>query len=272
MSREYNPEDGILTMNTLLELLKPGQRKGSKPRCHLLTHGNPEQVADQLTKLIAPYGLVTADDHWMPQGFDETTEAQLHKAPDLLSVDVHGKALASWWLADANPASTTPNWDIAATCTIEGKKGLFLVEAKAHSDELKSNDRCSGSKKNFERIGEAIHEANQSLNAAQPGWNLSHTSHYQLSNRFAWSWKLASYGIPTILVYLGFLRANEMRNSLDDEQTWKITLRDYARDIIPDSVWGSKLLIDGVPIYPLIRSLEISLDSIAQCPVPLGLR
>ena len=34
-----------------------------------------------------------------------------------------------------------PTWDIASTCTIFGKKGLLLV-AKAHSEELKEDDRC----------------------------------------------------------------------------------------------------------------------------------
>jgi hypothetical protein len=250
-------------MNSLLERLKPNQRKGSKARCHLLTHGHPELVAEQLTKLIAPCGLVKADDHWMPQGFEDVAEAQLHYAPRLLPVDGHGQALESWWLAEANRASVTPNWDIAGTCRVDGENGLLLVEAKAHFDELKSNDHCAaGSKRNLERIDEAILEANQALNMVRAGWNLSHKSHYQLCNRFAWSWKLANLGVPIILVYLGFLRANEMRDPLPDEQSWKTALRDYARGIVPEDVWGSRLLIDGVPIYPFIRTLEMPLNSI----------
>lgn len=251
-------------MNTLLECLRPNQRTGSKPRCHLLTYGHPKLVAERLTKLIAPRGLVTAIDHWMPQGFEEVGEAQLHNAPRLLSVDVHGQALKSWWLAVANPVSVTPSWDIASTCIIDGRRGLLLVEAKAHYDELKPDDRCgASSKENFKRIGKAIREANQALNMVQTGWDLSHKNHYQLCNRFAWSWKLANRGVPIVLVYLGFLRANEMRDPLPDEQSWDTALCDYARDIVPESVWGSTLLINGVPIYPLVRSLEIPLNSIA---------
>jgi len=252
-------------MNALLKRLRPSQQRGSKPRCHLLTHGRPNLVAGRLASLIAPYGVVTTDDHWMPQGFEEVGEAQLHNAPRLLSIDKHGRALESWWLAVTNSASATPNWDLAGTCTIAGKKGLFLVEAKAHCSELKADDRCgAGNKRNFERIGEAIREANQALNKVQPGWNLSSENHYQLCNRFAWSWKLASRGVPVVLVYLGFLRAGEMRDPLPDEHSWEMALRDYAQGIVPDSVWGGELLIDGVPIIPLVRALEIPLDSMAE--------
>jgi len=119
-------------VNSLLEGLKRNQRKGSKPRCHLLTHGDRRMIAGQLTRLIEPFGTVSANDQWMPRGFEDVDEAQLHNAPDLLSVEVYGQALASWWLANAKHFSVTPNWDIASTCSIDGKRGLLLVEAKAH--------------------------------------------------------------------------------------------------------------------------------------------
>lgn len=249
-------------MNSLLLSLKPNQRKGSKPRCHLLTRGTPEQVAERLTKLIAPWGLVSATDKWMPLGFDDTKEAQLHNAQRLLDIDPYGQALKSWWLAEAGPTSVTPNWDIASTCTIDGRRGLLLVEAKAHDGELKQDDRCgASSKRNFERIGEAINAANDGLNKLQDGWNLSCESHYQLCNRFAWSWKLATLGIPVVLVYLGFLNADEMRNPFTDGQSWDNAVRDYARNCVPESVWSSKLMVDDTPIYPLIRSMTLPLNS-----------
>ncbi|MEE9443064.1 MAG: hypothetical protein V3V99_10410 [candidate division Zixibacteria bacterium] len=250
-------------MNNLLQSLKSNQRAGSKPRCHLLTHGAPEQVAERLTRLITPWGLVAATDNWMPQGFDDVKEAQLHNAQRLLDVNPYGQALKSWWLAVARRNSVTPNWDIASTCTIDGKCGLLLVEAKAHHEELKQDDRCGASnKRNFERIGEAIHAANDGLNKVRDGWNLSHENHYQLCNRFAWSWKLATLGIPVVLVYLGFLNADEMPNPFSGAQSWDKAVRDYAKDLVPESVWGSKLTLDDAPIYPLIRSMKIRLNSI----------
>ena len=249
-------------MNNLLQILKRNARKGSKPRCHLLTHGAPEQVAWRLTKLIDRLAVVTASDKWMPEGFVELDEAQLHKAHCLLDVNRYGKELQSWWLAVTRSNPATPNWDIASTCTIDGKPGLLLVEAKAHYGELKKDDRCGArNKKNFARIGEAIREANDGLNKVQNGWALSHKSHYQLCNRFAWSWKLATLGIPVALVYLGFLNADEMQNPFPDAQSWDDAVRDYAKDLVPDSVWSSKLMIGNTPIYSLIRSMEIPLCS-----------
>ncbi len=257
-------------MNTLLQNLKPNQRTGSKPRCHLLTHGAPEQVAERLTRLIAPHGMVESTDAWMPDGFDDVEEARLHDAPRLLDLNPYGHALKTWWLAVARSNSATPNWDIASTCTIGGSPGLLLVEAKAHHEELKPNDRCGArNERNRERIGEAIREANDGLNTVREGWDLSHGRHYQLCNRFAWSWKLATLEIPVVLVYLGFLQANEMRIPFPNPQSWDNAVRNYAQEIVPDSVWGDQLMVDDTPIYPLIRSMEITLPWIGR---KLGIR
>ena len=56
-------------MSDLLTKLGDKQRKGSKPRCHWLTHGDSQRVAARLTELIKPWGRVGADDRWMPEGF-----------------------------------------------------------------------------------------------------------------------------------------------------------------------------------------------------------
>lgn len=123
-------------MKDLLLCLKPNQRKGSKPRCHWLTHGTRKQVAKRLTKLTSPWGIVSENDYWMPEGFCDIEEAQLHKATKLLPQE-HCDKLDKWWLAEPCEESQTPNFDIASTCTIKGTKGMLLVEAKAHSTELK---------------------------------------------------------------------------------------------------------------------------------------
>jgi hypothetical protein len=227
-----------------------------------LTNGPPDQVADRLNDLMSDVGLVKSTDHWMPQGFNDIREAQLHKAPHLLPEDPFGQSLKSWWLATADAGAVTPNWDIASTCTIGGKRGLLLVEAKAHVSELNPNDYCAArSQRNFDRIADAIREASDALNIIGHGWHLTHEHHYQLCNRFAWSWKIASLGVPVALVYLGFLNANEMADPLPNEHDWRTALRDYSQHIVPDSAWGSALLIDGVPIYPLVRTLELPLNS-----------
>lgn len=193
-----------------MERLKPRERMGSKPRCHWLTHGRPEQVASRLNALAEPWGTVSADDQWMPEGFCRIEEAQLDKAGRLLpKQDCDG--LRSWWLAVSRGNTRTPNWDIASTCTVDGRKGLLLIEAKAHTEELKVEDRVGAGPRNRARIAKCIKEANAALKSwTNLNWALSHEHRYQMANRFAWSWKLADLGYPVILVYLGFLGAEEM--------------------------------------------------------------
>jgi hypothetical protein len=119
-------------ISNLLQRLRRKEQRGSKPRCHFLTHGEPLEVARRLTSLIHPWGYVAATDSWMPKGLYDAEEAQLHKAKCIIPSQNDRDVLRSWWLADPRPTSTTPSWDIASTCAINGQRGLLLVEAKAH--------------------------------------------------------------------------------------------------------------------------------------------
>ncbi|HUX02899.1 MAG: hypothetical protein WBD63_03145 [Phycisphaerae bacterium] len=64
------------------------------------------------------------------------------------------------------------------------------------------------SAENHERIGRAIAEAATALDRIVPGVRMSRDSHYQIANRVAYSWKLASMGVPVLLVFLGFTEDN----------------------------------------------------------------
>ena len=76
--------------------------------------------------------------------------------------------------------------------------------------ELKIEDRVKGGGPNRARIAECIEKANISLaNQTELDWALSYENRYQMANRFAWSWKLTELGYPVVLVYLGFLMAEE---------------------------------------------------------------
>ena len=247
-------------MHSLLEKLRPNQRKGSKPRCHWMTHGQSEQVAGRLKALAEPWGCVSSDDHWMPRGFCQIEESQLHKSPKLLSQQ-DCEALGRWWLKEPSDDSRTPNWDIASTCTVDGQKGLLLVEAKAHTLELKAEDEVKGSPTNRKRIAERIGEANAALKD-QTGlcWALSHEHHYQMSNRFAWAWKLADLGYPVVLVYLGFLGAEEMRKGTEQtpfksQTEWQALVKAHSKPLFPTRVWESKWDVHDCPVIPRICSV-----------------
>ena len=253
-------------MEDRLFKLKPKQRKGSKPRCHWLTHGTREQVADRLTELVKPWGSVSADDHWMPEGFCQIEEAQLHKATKLLCHEERDR-LSEWWLAVKSDESKTPNFDIASTYNVSGTKGILLVEAKAHTGEFLVQDSPKGSLFNLKRIEECIEETNVAL-AAQttPGWALSHEHRYQISNRFAWSWKLTELGYPVILVYLGFLNAEEMRkrekqDPFANHAEWDSCVKSYSKRLIPVEIWNKPWTVQDRIFIPRICSREIGYQS-----------
>ena len=264
-------------MSILLERLKPKERRGSKPRCHLLTHGSQDAVAARLTALIKPFASVAPTDSCMPQGFESAAEATLPEAECLLTAEVRLE-LQRWWLSVASKNTRTPNWDIASTCTIEGKPGILLIEAKAHDQELITEETgrksievpVSGStRRNLLRIDWAIRDASVAL-AGDTGltWALSRDWNYQMSNRFAWAWKLTDLGIPVVLVYLGFLNASEMQDRgkpLAHAADWESIVKRHSQALFPAEVWGQRWTCGRGrhPFIPLIRSLEVPLNAMA---------
>lgn len=183
-------------MNDLLLALKAKERRGSKPRCHLLTHGSPGDVAARLTALAGPFASVAGSDRWMPQGFTDLEEAQLHKAPRLLPLVISAR-LREWWVPNDRQLSLTPNFDIASTCTIDGAPGLLLV-------------------------------------------------------------------IPVVLVYLAFLNAKDMSKPgeapFPDAGAWEALVRSHSAPLFPGKIWNGHWSVNGVPLIPLIRSLELPLE------------
>lgn len=253
------------------------KKRGSRPRCVLLTDGSQEDVGARLTNLLAiPEVVISPADRWLPYGKPvlrengewDTKPAQEARAGELISLLPFSKArqgeikngLLDWWLARPHSRANTPNWDIASTCHINGQPGLLLVEAKAHLKELRpKRDRCySKNPANRERIQQAIEQANAALTAATGNpWRLSRDHHYQLSNRFAWAWRLADLVVPVVLLYLGFLNAQEMMNIdpvlFQSAAQWADAVREYGAGIVDNNCWGQMLDIDGTPLLPLLR-------------------
>ncbi len=253
-------------------------QRGSQPRCILTVEGDPGEVARRLTHIVNLPDLgVSSSDNWMPYGkpvrrnnaWDITParEVELDKPNNLVSHQVQLQ-LKRWWLAvpGRGRATTTPNWDIASPCTIKGRPGLLLIEAKAHSNELKNDgkplrsDASANSIKNHDRIGLAIGEAaTEFRRVTGKRWDISRDHYYQLSNRFAWSWKLVSLGIPVALLYLGFLNAQDMAADgpvFPSETSWEGAMRDHSLSVVDQACWGEWLKFDGVPFISLIRATE----------------
>ncbi len=243
--------------------LTPETLRGSLLRCLCLTDHPACETAKLLTNLVGLQEVaVSSDDHWMPRGLRDHKETMLTDTNRFLPSDKR-ESLVTWWL-DKPRGAKLPNWDIASTCRIGGGRGLLLVEAKAHDNELsvrgKSSPRTANGWANHDRIALAISEANSGLNYVLSGWALSRDSHYQLSNRFAWAWKLAALRVPVILVYLGFINAEEMGDQgqpFASSETWHTCIRRHAAPLVPDSAWNRRLDVDGTPLWFLIRSMHV---------------
>jgi hypothetical protein len=234
---------------------------GSRLRCLMLTSGSDALVAGRLRELARPHDCVLPTKRrWMPGGFLEPDEALIGQSERFLD-STQRNHLVVWWLGRL-VRRNLPNWDLVAEAVIDKKPGLILVEAKAHGSELHmKSDGTGAGAASAKEIGRATGEATDALNGVLQGWALSHRTHYQLSNRFAWSWKLASMGIPVILVYLGFLNADEMIDQGDPLRSvkhWREVVLDYAKGIVPAGAWDEKpIQTSGVPFRALIRAMDI---------------
>jgi hypothetical protein len=257
-------------------------RRGSLPRCLLFIDGTREEVAGRFTALAGLSDVsVSPEDLWMPLGLPVeradgrwdctmTEEAKLGEAATLLLASDR-TTLTNWWLAVPRNANT-PNWDLASTCTIGGRRGLLLVEAKAHPVELHNAEKgksapadSANSRANHARIERAILEARAGLQQVTgTAWGISRDTHYQMSNRFAFAWKLAELGYPVVLVYLGFLRAADMGDlstPFADAEEWAKLVRNHSATICPSDVWDRPVIVNGQAIHAVIRSMELPLGS-----------
>ena len=236
---------------------------GSQPRCILLTDGGPFAAAENLTRMVNhPSVVVSPSDTWRPEGRPYPNEVQLDKPKGAILVPQEvARILREWWPR----RGSSPNWDIASTCTIDGQRGLLLVEAKAHAKELdRSSTRASN--RSREQIDAALAEANDGLRRLTgEDWALSADRHYQLANRIAWSWKLAALGMPTVLLYLGFLNAVEMTNRRQMFTTaadWDLCVREYSSGMVPPSGWNTPFNVTGTPLMFLIRACRQPLKTL----------
>ena len=214
---------------------------------------------------------------WLPAGFERNEEVRLDRPNPIIPEETSAE-LRSWWLKDRRGGS--PHWDIASQCMIgagrRARPGLLLVEAKAHWAEVEREERgkpppdegaSDDSRANHEQIGFAIAEASNGLRSItiNSGWWLSRDRCYQLSNRFAWAWRLVGLGVPVILVYLGFLDAIEMSDEgspFSDHGDWQHCVMSHARGLVPAEVWGQgHRADDGISFVPRIVSVRQSLTA-----------
>jgi len=240
--------------------------KGSKKAVLKLVESS--DFLSTINNLLKPcHANISEYDNWMPKSSHYDKEAELK---DFLkynfSQELGGK-IHDWWLAVKHPRASTPNWDFLSTCTIDGRKGLILVEAKAHADELHSegksidNNASENSKKNHTKIGKAIEMAKNEIDKSinPDNVSISINSCYQLSNRIAHSWWLANQGIPVVLVYLGFLNCQDMddgkRTLFATDSHWQNCFINHAKQVGVDKLMNKRIDCGSGEFITICKSL-----------------
>ena len=247
----------------LVEGIGKGQPGQPAAFAVLLTDGIADQVGQRLTGLVGrPEVEVSAEDRWQPQGTRDVREAELDKLRkgSAVSTDRRDSPAVAGVVAGRGQGQVEDTelghrqhlhglWQKrSSTRGGEGALGGILkgrqVRRRACQPET-DRERARGSdRRGCERRP-----------AVRGGLSVEH--HFQLANRFAWSWKLATLGVPVVLVYLGFLDAVEMtdkRSPFGSDDDWKNVLLEYCRDTIDAACWETTLDVRGTPLLPLMRS------------------
>lgn len=257
-------QDGTITPMTRKKKERHEYRGSRK---HVLDWVESPAFPDELSKLLAAVPVqIASDAAFMPLGYSTPSEARLDRQTAKFEVlDPVREALRGWWLKHHRGANT-PNWDLVVECNVEGRPGLILVEAKANHPELKgegkplSDDASDNSRDNDRQIRVAIKEACAGLNAAGYAGSISADVNYQLANRLAFMWKLASLGIPTVLLYLGFTGDEGLRDAgepFKNHEDWSAELDRHTQKCFPSSQWNSRLNLGGTPAWFLVNSREV---------------
>lgn len=246
-------------------------------RKHVLDWTTTPDFGAELIKLLEPVRCeLTSASRWQPMGRAHPAEARLSRFGPATMPHVDWSGFAQWWLEHGG---STPTWDIAMQCNVEGKPGFVLVEAKANLPELskggkslsksqpgnpRSEASLARSIDNHERIGEAIAEARGCLAAHIPGIAIDRDKHFQLSNRIAFAWKLASMGIPTVLLYLGFTGDEGIRDAGEpfaDDEHWQRAFRNYLSSVCSPTALERTIEVKEGKMWMLVRSKRRLVDS-----------
>lgn len=236
-------------------------------RKHILDWTGRPEFGPELVTLVAPVDCrLTAASRWMPAGYPAPEEARLDRfGPEVLPDSSAWQALRTWWLVHGRGANT-PNWDVAAVCEIENRTGLILIEAKANVPELSvlgkplAPGASANSRENHDRIAVAIADAQSGLARLGVFTKISSASHYQLSNQVAFAWKLASLGLPIVLVYLGFLGdagISDVGSPFESSAHWESAFAKYACDVVSKNSFEKRIDCGLAPFWMLLRSRQV---------------
>ena len=238
-------------------------------RMHVLDWVESPEFLPSLRKMLAPGPFTVPDGTWhQPKGRIDARESVLTGKEDRLLSDVQREELLKWWLVHRSGAKL-PTWDLVVKATTpSGAPALILVEAKAHRAELSdapkskpkrdTEDAQARSDANHQKIADAITEASNALNKIDLAISVHRDESYQLANRLAFSWKLASMGIPVALVYLGFVGDDEIADGyFKSEEDWMKVFTAHATRHFPGTMFDKEVRCGEAGFWLLPRTLAV---------------
>jgi hypothetical protein len=293
--------------------------KGSSHQLLSVIERDPKIIFNIVEEGLCSYGVRFNEvEHYRPNQVNksESTIENFVKALSTEFPKADLKSLYHWWAV----VGQKPSWDFISTCNIDGVKGILLVEAKSHSQEIKADGKtitvefsdsnadiekirqvlverynsrsltikvyakelkqllgilsrnslldekllmsCLEKLRNHDKIGNAISEARGALSNFCSNISISRDTHYQLSNRIAYTWKLATVGIPTILLYLGFINDPAWMPQNDHFRTkhdWLEAIQCYFAEVGANELLAKKkvTLANGVSMHFLADIIDL---------------
>ncbi|HPV14642.1 MAG TPA: hypothetical protein PL126_03215 [Candidatus Cloacimonadota bacterium] len=301
---------------------------GSKLQVRKLVQGDENKIVNLVKRRLESCDVQFSDyECCIPNQSDikESTIETFLKKVRSSSPYLDHDSLKGWWAVSGGK----PNWDFISTCSVNRIKGLLLVEAKSHYEEMeiggklirivfaeddrakkiretlinklgkkslkieprkdgqqtfsvgltpkeveklqdllypstlddKMRNSLSEKLKNHDIIGNDISNAREALLPFCDEIKISHDSHYQLSNRIAYTWKLASLGVPTILLYLGFLNdpywISKRKRHFGTDGEWLEEIKRYFKQVGAHPLLDKKkiTLPNGMPMFFITGSL-----------------
>jgi hypothetical protein len=268
VTRDFGPANAGKQVTVSFDV-KPKVTGYRGSRKHVLDLLGTTEWAATLNQLIGlPEICISSNSCPIPVGHNAASETDIDSYISRYRKGVWPEAELAlnqgrWWTPKGG---TRPQMDLICQASIYGKAGILFVEAKAHEGELDwggkplEEDASDGSRSNHENICKQIAEANLGLNTICPGFALTPLSHYQLVNRLTCLWKLASSGIPVVLLYLGFTKDMYFpRDYLRDDAHWQRVMGGYMQGVVPQGFPERKHEVAcGASLQLFVRSLEVT--------------
>ncbi|MGE5480257.1 MAG: hypothetical protein ACM3U1_07485 [Chloroflexota bacterium] len=164
------------------------------------------------------------DFRWIDQNF--STKNELH-SQDCEHKDIeiyYDKKLNEAWKAYWPQSGNSQNWDAIARITVEGKTEYVFVEAKAHTEELKSSCGAKSSE-SVEKIKIACKETQKYFELNHVNSALWLQTYYQFANRLAFLHFLLKNDVKAHLLFIYFYGdKNEKGNCPDTKAGWDESL------------------------------------------------